>query len=253
MFWVSQIYQRHVMRIEQFIAGAKADLGDFVHESGVVLYSSASTLRAGDIYLLGINPGLDRAGKDGPDIKAHLDKFASQNTNSYLDSEWRPGRIGQHPFQLRVVWLLRSLGFDPREVCACNLIFRRSHGEHDCGYPATADSCWPVHQRILRIVQPKLIICVGRLPFDYIIARAGYRCAPREFPSGHGDWQCRAAQVQVEGHLTEVVYLPHFGRYNIVGKQDVVAWIREKLTVPPCMEPHAASVAPHTSSTPKPS
>ena len=216
---------------EQFIADAKVDLGDFVRQSGLVLYSSPKTLKPGDVYLLGLNPGLDRAGSDGPDIEDHLDKLGSTDTNSYLDGEWLHGRRGLHIFQLRVVWLLGNLGFDPRDVCASNLIFRRSRGEGDCGYPEAANRCWPVHRRILRIVQPKLVICLGNLPFKYVISRAGHNGSPKEFAGGHGNWQCRAAHVQIEGRQTDVVRIPHLRRYNIIGKTTVVEWIKKKLVV----------------------
>jgi hypothetical protein len=45
------------MTIEDFVVGAKADLGDFVRETGLVLYSFSKTLRPGEAYLLGVNPG----------------------------------------------------------------------------------------------------------------------------------------------------------------------------------------------------
>ena len=90
--------------VEQFVADAKADLGDFVRESGLVLSSSPKTLKPGVAYLVGINPGADPDGLDDPDIEAHLDKLASTYMNRYLDGEWDRGRIGQDKFQLRVVW-----------------------------------------------------------------------------------------------------------------------------------------------------
>lgn len=235
--------------VEQFIADAKADLGEFVRESGSVLYSSPKTLKPGDVYLLGINPGADPDGLDDPNIEDHLDKLPSTDMNSYLDGEWDRGRIGQDPFQVRVVWLLQSLGYDPREVCASNLIFSRSHGQGGSGYPATADRCWPVHQRIFRIVQPKLVICLGNLPFDYITGRSGYNGLHEEVPSGHGDWQCRAQRVNIEGRLTDVVSVPHLSRYNVIGNPAVAKWIKTKLQVPPVASRNAEPVPPQTRST----
>jgi hypothetical protein len=219
---------RIVMKIEEFIAGVKEDLGDFVHESGVVLYSSPRTLKPGEAYLLGINPGSDPDALDDPDIGAHLNGLPATDKNSYLDAEWDRGRPGQDKFQRRVVWLLWGLGLDPREVCSSNLIFKRSSGQNDSGYPETAHRCWPVHQRILRAVQPKLIICLGNVPFEYICSRGRHEGAPDEFPSGHGSWRCRALRVQLEGRPVEVVSLPHFSHYDVIGKNQVVEWIRTR-------------------------
>jgi hypothetical protein len=237
------------MTIEEFIAGAKADLGDFVRESGVILYSSPKTLKVGNVYLLGINPGADPDGLDDPDIETHLDKLASSDTNRYIDGEWDRGRIGTDPFQLRVVWLLRSLGLDPRDVCSSNLIFRRSDGQGTSGYPETAYRCWPVHQRILSIVQPKMIICLGNLPFDYVTSR-GSSESPQaeEFPSGHGSWQCRSARVHLESRSIDIVRLPHLRRYRVIGKQPVVDWMRKKLLFPPPLDTHQIHAIQHSSS-----
>ena len=126
---------------EPFALEAQSLLGDFVRQSGCILYSSATTLRPGAVYLIGLNPGVDPDGLDDPDIQAHIKNLPSKGSNSYIDAEWDRGRPGQDKFQRRVVWLLQSLGYNPREVCASNLIFRRSSGEADCGYPETAHRC----------------------------------------------------------------------------------------------------------------
>jgi hypothetical protein len=222
--------------VEQFIVDAKADLGDFVRESGVVLYSSPKTLKPGDAYLLGVNPGADPDGLDDANIEAHLEKLRSTDINRYLDGEWDRGRIGQDKFQRRVVWLLRNLGYDPREVCASNLIFSRSHQQKGSGYPATADRCWPVHERILRLVQPRLIICVGNLPFGYIMKHSRSEGLMEKLPSGHGSWRCQGARVHIEDRLVDVVSVPHLNRYKIIDKGDVADWIRWKLAPRPQVE-----------------
>ena len=80
--------------IEDYVAGAKADLGDFVRESGVVLYSSPKTLKPGEVYLLGLNPG-PASDCDDRDIEAHLNKLPSTDINSYLDAEWDRGKPGR--------------------------------------------------------------------------------------------------------------------------------------------------------------
>jgi hypothetical protein len=210
---------------EQFALEAQSLLGDFVRQSGCILYSSATTLRPGAVYLIGLNPGLDPDGLDDPDIQAHIKNLPSKASNSYIDAEWDRGRPGQDKFQRRVVWLLQSLGYNPREVCASNLIFRRSSGEADCGYPETAHRCWPVHRLILRTVRPRLILCLGNRPYEYLVQQADSVATGESFPSGHGDWTCQALRLCIEGQPTTVVRLPHFSRYDIIGKRAVIEWI----------------------------
>jgi hypothetical protein len=217
------------MELDDFIRAVKGDLAQVLDRSGRVLYSSVDTLKPGDLYLLGLNPGPDRDGIDGRDIAENLERLPRESTNCYLDGCWDPGRPGQDKLQRRVVWLLDSLGYDPRGICASNLIFMRSAGEHDCGYPQSADICWPVHRRILSIVKPKMILCFGGLPFEYLLHLPGGVAAVETFPSGHFTWQCRAALKQVAGRWVAIVSVPHLSRYDIIGKLSVVGWIQQRM------------------------
>ena len=87
------------------------------------IYSSHNTLSPGDIYLLGLNPG----GKGYISIDKHLNDLLTKGTNSYLDEEWENGiskwSKGDAPLQKRVIYLIESLGYNVRDVCASNLIF----------------------------------------------------------------------------------------------------------------------------------
>ena len=59
-------------------------LEDHLESSGTFLYSSHETIRPGEVYFLGLNPG----GCGGPSLRERLDKILSQEENAYLDEAW---------------------------------------------------------------------------------------------------------------------------------------------------------------------
>src|SRR2546422_10272660 len=94
--------------LNAFIAGAFRDLASILDCSGSILYSAASTLRAGPIYLLGLNPGGDP--KKHRTVRHALESLPSKVKNAYLDEVWeRHEHPGQAPLQRRVQWLAREL------------------------------------------------------------------------------------------------------------------------------------------------
>jgi hypothetical protein len=97
---------------EQVANFARQHLREILHMSGEVLYSAASTLRPGEVYLLGHNPGGDARNHDLPQVGRSLDNLPRKKTNSYLQS-WNGRAAGQAPLQRRVIWLLEHLGLDP--------------------------------------------------------------------------------------------------------------------------------------------
>jgi len=217
------------MQLNDFIRAVKGDLSRVLDQSGRMLYSSTKTLRPGDVYLLGLNPGRDPGGIDGRTLGDNLDSLLDETADSSLSGYWDQSKPGKDTLQRRVVWLLENLGYSPRDVCASNLIFMRSAGEEDCGYPQSADICWPVHERILKIVQPKIILCFGYKPLDYLLRLPGSAAPLESHPSGHGGWECRATRKGVAGQLVTIVTVPHLRRYDIIGHPSVVDWIKNKI------------------------
>jgi hypothetical protein len=199
---------------------------------GKVLYSSVNTLKKGPVYLLmGYNPGGDPT-KEPLTLAEHITQ-SPEDCNEYLDAAWMPGgrryAPGQAPLQKRVRWLLAQLGLQPREVCAINLVFKRSISLTDLGSKRDrqrlADLCWPIHDWILGIVQPRVIICIGTEAFNYIRERGQLRSVS-EFPSGHGDWMCCETTVRLGNITCQLVSLPHLARYAVTSHPEVPEWIR---------------------------
>ena len=111
-------------------------------------------------------------------------------------------------------------------MAASNLIFPRSRDAVDSQFRKYSKLCWPVHEEILRIVQPRLVIVYGNS------GKSPYRFLADEFGaetdaicrSGHGAWVCRS--FMVPGRF-RVVGIPHLSRYDISAHENVVAWIKK--------------------------
>lgn len=148
------------MNKEEIPKIAKDALSEVLNESGSILYSSHETLKSGDVYLLGFNPG----GAGGNPVEQSINTMLTNISNSYLDESWENHNgvwaNGEAPLQKRIQWVLESLGLNTRDVCASNLIFLQSREASDISF-SLAKKCWPVHEAILNIIKPKLIIAFG--------------------------------------------------------------------------------------------
>jgi hypothetical protein len=85
-------------------------------------------------------------------------------------------------------------------------------------------------------VQPKILLVYGNShasPFAYLFKKAqedagGKVLKFEEFHSGHSSWQCKAFAVELLGRRRTVIGLPHLSRYNVIGKQSVANWVRDR-------------------------
>lgn len=220
------------MDLTIFIQETKEILKDYIKESGSFLYSGNKSLKKGDIYLIGFNPG----GSDSRTIEEDLNSFPTKTENSYLDEEWdnKRGSIsaGKSPLQSRIKWLVEKLGYDLRTVCSSNLIFKRSKDAVGVSYNSDADRCWPVHEKVLKIVKPRLILTIGnssKSSFDYILTKMKVSNSEIElFESGHRNWKIKKFETVINGHKICVVGLPHLSRYDPRGKKiemKIIEWM----------------------------
>lgn len=217
------------MRKENIPIIAKECLSSFINDSGGILYSSHETLVRGSVYLLGFNPG----GSGGCSLEKDIDSMLLNTSNSYIDESWsnRNGswEPGEAPLQKRVTWLLGEIGVDPRTVCASNLIFLRSRAASDVSY-SLAEACWPVHQSILEIVKPRLIIAFGnsdRSPYGYL--REMLAGKEDKICSGHGNWKAKGFAAKINGRNVYIAGIPHLSRYSPKGKDEVIGWLKRHL------------------------
>ncbi|EOB2031366.1 hypothetical protein ACIRCE_003710, partial [Vibrio cholerae] len=212
---------------------ARAILKYLLDDHGEVIYSSADTLKKGDIYLLGLNPG----GCGFITIKEHIETMLSKTKNSYLDEEWPNANPiydeGCAPLQRRVRWLLEEIGYDVRDVCSSNLIFTTSRSSKELCF-GLAGTCWAFHECVLEIVQPKLIITFGNSETSaspYFFLKSLLKGEEESIPSGHGGWVCKSFTTKINNRITCVIGLPHLSYYNPEGKMEVVNWLKGKLRI----------------------
>lgn len=219
--------------LNNFVKEAKKDLKEILSCSGSILYSSADTLKQnGPVYLLGINPGGNPETHKDDTIEKSLDELPAKKDNNYLDDkDWNSD------LQSRVCWLLENLGLETREVCASNLIFKRSQSKEDIEpkFNEYADICWPVHDKILKMVNPKLIIAVGNEwnnPENSYKSSYGYL---RDKLGCNDEKVCDAGQSPTykwksfkSNSGIVVVGLPHLSWYAIDDNHsDVIDWIKQ--------------------------
>jgi len=209
-------------------AFAKEILRSVLKDSGHVLYSSAATLCRGNVYLLGHNPGGSPEGRDYESIEKSICNLKLKQSNEYLDDSWNGLGPGESKLQRRVCWLLDRLNMDVRKVCASNLIFSRSIDAENSDFTNMASLCWPVHEYILDIVQPTMVLTFGNReensPFSFLREKLGVRSAIAPYPSGHGEWKCKAFFTPAD---IVIVGLPLLSRYAVDHHEDVPRWIRK--------------------------
>lgn len=215
---------------EDLIRLGKETLPLVLKKNGELIYSSHETLKKGDIYLLGLNPG----GKGFITIRERLETLLKNEENAYLDQCW-DNRVsekipkGQAPLQKRVNHLLTELGYNTRDVCATNLIFVTSRSANDINY-GLAGYCWRFHEMLLKIIQPKVILCFGISNFSsYSFLWSLFEGVETKIKSGHGKWECRAFSSIINGRKTTVVGIPHLSYYNTIGRDEVINWIKDFL------------------------
>ena len=219
------------MQIETFVEETRRDLASVLERRGKILYSAARTLSPGKLYFLGLNPG----GTDSSvTISSHLASLPTRVENAY-EEEWDSTRThyaaGAAPLQRRIKYLFEDiLGCPLTDVCATNLIFMQTHDAGELRFQQDAATCWPVHQRMLGIIQPKVIVAFGNSGLSpYAFLRQQLSSSPDEvIPSGHGTWKCRSFDGVMNDNQVTVVGLPHMSRYSPVKREGVAEWLREK-------------------------
>lgn len=206
---------------------AKTELRSILNESGCIFYSSHETLCKGDIYIMGYNPG----GRGGPNILKSIDEMLTNTENAYIDGDWENGNgqfKGNAPLQKRIKYVVELMGYNLSEVCASNLIFVQSQDAKKVDVKL-ADICWPVHKAIIELIRPKLILVFGNSglsPFMFLHQKFGGEIEYQD--GGHGNWQLKAFETNIDEKPVYVVGLPHLSRYKPEGKEGVDNWIKTK-------------------------
>jgi len=199
-------------------------LSELLDKPGHILSSSIRSIKPGLVYLLGQQPQAASDRPAGETIRDHASCLRERTSNDYIDRKWLGYKKGGSPLQKRVIWMLRQMGLKPRNVAASNLIFFRFQRLSQRDYFSFAEKCWPVHESILSIVQPKMVLTYGNAacsPYAFLRRRADAREESR-LDAGHAKWSCKA--FTIPGQF-KVVGLPHIGSYSIDEHPEVIGWI----------------------------
>jgi len=105
-----------------------------------------------------------------------------------------------------------------------------------------AKQCWPVHEYIIELVRPRIILSIGKKAFEFIVRQGLLRSRVEDFPSGQGTLVCRAAKLRLGILDVTVISVPHLGdrlRYHITSHPEVILWLRQKFWEPNACAPLA--------------
>ncbi len=228
----------------QVLATVQQYLGADVNESGAVLYNGWSSLRPGLLYLMGFNPG-----GDPTEIRQTVLKSVQELEQNYCayDECWKKNHpadcalkeckgASNHQRRVRALLDTLNLGLSIKDVCATNAVFLRSKDQGTLkGSRELWEKCWPVHQRLLSIVQPNLILCLGNgdglsafslLRSEFIGNPTYQPCGPNGFRDGK--WFEGRVVVNQNGpkeHECKVIGIPHPSRYVLT--QSLQEYLRQ--------------------------
>jgi uracil-DNA glycosylase len=184
------------------LLGPKGTDPGILHRHGRVLMSSWESVRASPYYALGINPGGEtlNPAPASETIAASLTEDRSEGWNYFTDDSSKQG----HREKLAVVF--EALGALPARTPCSNMLFLRSSNADD-QLPADADEVWrkycaPVHAELMRIIQPKVVVCFGRNAWNLLTK-----------PCDPGHWNFHpSVSLSIGGfdHTCGVLLLPHF-------------------------------------------
>lgn len=225
-------------------------LNEEVKRSGEVLYSSIETIKKGDIYLMGTNPG----GGDIITIKEDLellykfneDEYKSRkqktNYNGYFDDNWQNGNnksieAGVDTLQIKMKNLFERINYNLRDVCSTNLIFfttqdvNKIKSELNMTFKEAADICWPVHEKLLKIISPRIVISFGNSDNDspYSYLKRKFNISIQDIDKiylGYGKYYFKIFRFE---NIT-YIFMPHLSRFSIKN-DEVYDYIKKFLRI----------------------
>ena len=216
------------------IAKKLEDIG-FSEEPGSILYSGNETLVEGDFYFLGENPGGNTNLSVANDTVMNQLKRTDKTFNEYFQGIWKqrnpsPSPPGGATLQLRIKILFSRLGINLRKTCSSNLNFVRSPvlSELHLNEKMAQEKCWEIHQIILSIVKPKIVIVFGDSARDFIISKMKIieESEPYSLPSRNKEYIFRSIRgtLQLDStgseHKICLLSTPHLSRFKVDARGD---------------------------------
>ncbi len=223
----------------------REQLGAEAKRSGGIFYSKPELLKSGDVYLMGYNPG----GDSGPPISDELDNHFGKDVSGY-EQTWQhrsgtndDGTIKHRDIE-RLTRYQRGLrdftalmGYQPDQVFMTNLIFFQSHAEKGVNYKRDSDICWPIHEKMLNIVKPKIIVAVGNAnagsAYTKLLQQKRHVIEPSSKvvkEANHGKFRLKGFLFSEGGQDVAVLGLPHFSYYNVKPNEELLKQYINDLT-----------------------
>jgi hypothetical protein len=166
----------------ELAAAVDRHLGPLARLGGEVLMTGIDSLREAPFYVMGLNPGIGSKYA----VRDHAANWNVKDFSAYLHQCWQDDCWKVDPFgrqqkltscnhepglkrhQKAVVRLMSMICAEsPTKVIATNAVFIASksaasfYAEHGKSWNEAWSACWPVHEWLLSIVRPKVILCLG--------------------------------------------------------------------------------------------
>lgn len=142
---------------------------DVLNKKGQTLYSGIDTLRPGDFYFVGFNPAADDTNDPLQELRLHDNNWSAYTCQCWMDKGQCDPKIcfktGKAKHQKNVKHIMSELGLNPKTTFATNFVFVESDNvrelKRDPLFRTYVDTCWLVHKKMLAVVRPKYILCLG--------------------------------------------------------------------------------------------
>lgn len=210
---------------------------------GKIFYNGPAAFRPGRFCIYGLNPGIPKPGRvtEGQSLQENISDFPSKNGNDNYGSIDKSDKPSPLQRRFRTIVDDYLYGERPETVVTTNIIFRRSRSLSDLGMPfeQAAARCWPIHERILNIVRPRLILAFGsgfhsaywwlsgQMPEKFC---TGWRAEERRLASGHGGWKVCCVRGTLMGRPTTLVGMPHLGRYKPHPESEGMMMLKQEIS-----------------------
>jgi hypothetical protein len=186
------------------LLGPQGEKPGILHRHGRVMMSGWDTVTVRPsprYYVLAINPGAEEV--DPPPAGESVGDSLLEDQDGW--SYWLDEAEPHHRERFKSV--MEGLGVEPRSVPVSNALFLRGRGVET--YPQGSDAafaahCAPVHELLLGIVEPRVVVCFGNDAWRFLVGRPSpshWRFNP--------DVSFEAAGIR---YSCGVLLLPHFAR-----------------------------------------
>ncbi|MFC5046658.1 hypothetical protein ACFSTE_10450 [Aquimarina hainanensis] len=213
--------------LNDFKEFVKSTLGETAHKSGTLLYSHARSLKKGKFLMIGLNPGGDPHAIPTTILES-LTHFETDNYRPYV-ADWENGKT--HRFKKNLETIGKILNMDLQELCITHLFMYRTYNKPKID-KIELEKSLAIIDRIIKIVDPEIIITFGKLTFEKIKEHYYNRnysvIDTHDESSGQGRWVIKSSYA-FGINKVKFIGLPHLNTYTIYNKPSKIAWLEKQV------------------------